>query len=73
MTTPPVQTQARILRTADAARLVGLSESSLEKLRCRGDGPAFIKIGSRAVGYLVTDLDDWLQSRRRRSTSEPSR
>lgn len=59
------------MRTADAARFVGLSESSLEKLRCRGDGPAFIKIGSRAVGYLVDDLDAWIASRRRHSTSEP--
>ncbi|MEX2222777.1 MAG: AlpA family phage regulatory protein [Candidatus Rokuibacteriota bacterium] len=63
----------RIIRTPDAARFVGLSESSLEKLRCRGDGPAFIKIGSRAVGYLVADLDAWLVSRRRSSTSERAR
>jgi len=72
MTTPPTE-RPKILRTADAARLVGLSESSLEKFRCRGDGPAFIRIGSRAVGYLVDDLDAWLTSRRRRSTSEPTR
>lgn len=69
MPTPLVQTPTRILRTPDAARRVGLSESSLEKARCRGDGPAFIKIGSRAVGYLISDLDEWLSSRRRTSTS----
>jgi predicted DNA-binding transcriptional regulator AlpA len=69
MTTPPTQTEIRILKTPDAAKRIGLSESSLEKLRCRGDGPAFVKIGSRAVGYLVEDLDQWLTSRRRTSTS----
>jgi predicted DNA-binding transcriptional regulator AlpA len=73
MNTPPTPTEPRIFRTPDAARRVGLSESSLEKLRCRGDGPAFVKIGSRAVGYLIEDLDAWLVSRRRRSTSEPAR
>jgi predicted DNA-binding transcriptional regulator AlpA len=61
--------EIRILKTPDAAKRIGLSESSLEKLRCRGDGPAFVKIGSRAVGYLVEDLDQWLTSRRRTSTS----
>jgi predicted DNA-binding transcriptional regulator AlpA len=64
MNTPPTQTEPRIFRTPDAARRVGLSESSLEKLRCRGDGPPFVRIGSRAVGYLIEDLDAWLASRR---------
>ena len=69
--TPRTQTDGvRVFRTADAAKRVGLSESSLEKFRLSGDGPPFVRIGSRAVGYLVSDLDEWLASRRRRSSSE---
>jgi predicted DNA-binding transcriptional regulator AlpA len=59
-----------ILLTAEAAEHVKLSASSLEKARVRGDGPPFIRIGSRKVGYLAADLDKWLESRRRTSTSD---
>lgn len=59
-----------ILFTHEAAERVKLSASSLEKLRVRGDGPPFIRIGARKVGYLATDLDRWLESRRRTSTSD---
>jgi predicted DNA-binding transcriptional regulator AlpA len=70
-TAPPIQ--ARVLKTAEAAVYTGRSESGLEKMRCSGTGPPFVKLGSRSVGYLREDLDAWLASRRRSSTSEPGR
>jgi len=39
----------RILRTAAAAEYVGLAPSTLEKMRLRGGGPTFIRIGGRAI------------------------
>jgi predicted DNA-binding transcriptional regulator AlpA len=62
--------QTRVLRTPSAAEYVGLSDSTLEKLRLTGDGPKFVRIGVRAVGYRIEDLDDWLAERIQRSTSE---
>ena len=59
-----------ILRPPQAAKYLGLSESTLAKRRLRGDPPIFLKITSRAVGYLVDDLDTYLAVCRRRSTSE---
>jgi predicted DNA-binding transcriptional regulator AlpA len=59
-----------ILLTREAAEHVKLSASSLEKFRVRGDGPPFIRIGARKVGYLRGDLDRWIEGRRRTSTSE---
>ena len=53
----------------DAATYIGLSASTLNKLRVFGGGPVFLKIGRR-VAYDVADLDAWLQSKRRRSTSD---
>ena len=50
------------LRSAEAARYVGHSESTLAKLRMRSKrehGPAFIKRGG-VVLYRRSDLDDWL-------------
>jgi predicted DNA-binding transcriptional regulator AlpA len=61
---------APILRTPAAARFLGLGESTLEKMRLSGSGPAFVKLGSRAVGYDVEVLRDYLKSRTRRSTSD---
>lgn len=57
------------LRTPKAANYVGLGKSTLEKKRLTGDGPLFYKLG-RAVVYDTADLDAWLASRRRRSTSD---
>lgn len=55
-----------------AAEYVGSSKSTLAKLRLRGGGPAFCRIG-RAIRYRRTDLDEWLLSTSRRSTSDTGR
>lgn len=52
-----------------ASERVGLSVSTLNKLRVFGGGPVFLKLGRR-VAYDVSDLDAWLDSKRRRSTSD---
>lgn len=61
----------RFLRTADAARRIGLSPRTLEALRVRGGGPPYCSPpGRRIVVYSVDDLDTWLTSGRRSSTSD---
>jgi predicted DNA-binding transcriptional regulator AlpA len=57
------------LPVAAAAAHTGLSVSTLNKLRVFGGGPVFLKLGRR-VAYDVADLDAWLASKRRRSTSD---
>ncbi len=59
----------RKLRVPDASKYLGLAESTLNKLRIRGSGPVYAKAG-RAVLYDRADLDAWLTSLKRRSTSE---
>ena len=49
--------------------LGGVSTSTLAKWRLAGTGPAYSKAG-RVVVYNVTDLDGYLASRRRLSTSD---
>ena len=60
----------KVLRTPGAAEYTGLAVSTLEKMRLTGDGPEFIRLSTRAVGYDIEALDRWLESRRRRSTSD---
>ena len=63
-------TPKRILRTAEAAEYVGLSASTLEKKRLIGGGPDFIRLGGRAVGYDIKDLDEWLEAQRTGGVSD---
>ena len=55
------------IRVAEAANYIGLSVSTLNKLRCFGGGPAYLKLG-RCVFYSITDLDAWVAERRRTTT-----
>jgi excisionase family DNA binding protein len=57
------------MKTPEAARYTGLAKSTLEKMRVRGDGCGFIRIG-RAILYDADDLDAWLAAHRRKSTSD---
>lgn len=58
-----------LLTSAQAAEHLGMSESWLTKTRLFGGGPCFLKLG-RSVRYRVPDLDAWLETRSRRSTSD---
>ena len=57
------------VRAPDAALYLELAESTLAKMRVRGDGPVYYKIG-RAVVYAREELDRWLASKRRLNTSQ---
>jgi excisionase family DNA binding protein len=59
----------RVLSVQDAAVHVGLSRQTMAKLRVYGGGPPFLKLGRRVL-YDPSDLDQWLASHRRKSTSE---
>lgn len=63
-----METQPQIMRTNEAARYVGISPSTLSKMRLRGEGPPHAKIGKRIVVYDKDDLAEWLGSMRRLST-----
>jgi predicted DNA-binding transcriptional regulator AlpA len=58
----------RYLRTSEAAHYCGVSASLLNRLRVTGGGPVYRKISSVCV-YHPNDLDDWLDSHKRTSTS----
>ncbi len=58
------------MRPPLAAAYLGISVSTLAKMRLRGDSPVYSKVGPRAVVYLKADLDQYLSQRRRHSTSE---
>ncbi|HEY8596257.1 MAG TPA: helix-turn-helix domain-containing protein [Devosiaceae bacterium] len=69
MTSDVSTSQRPKLRTREAASYTGLAKSTLEKLRVTGGGCPYIRIG-RVVLYDPDDLDRWLASHRRMSTSD---
>jgi predicted DNA-binding transcriptional regulator AlpA len=60
------------LRTPEAAAFLGLSRSTMEKLRLTGGGPRYAKLG-KIVTYAPADLAAWAEARTRTSTSEQAR
>ena len=68
MTSMTAKTFRPKLRTKAAAHYCGSTESTFNKLRLYGGGPAYITIG-RTVVYDPDDLDSWLAANKRKSTS----
>src|ERR1700761_6880741 len=63
---------ARLLRTSEAGRFLGLSGRTLEKHRTFGTGPTYRKIGGRVV-YALDDLRCWADRGAQLSTTDPGR
>lgn len=59
----------KLLNTREAAGRLGLSASTLAKLRLTGAGPRYRKL-MRAVRYAEGDLRRWADDRIRASTSD---
>jgi predicted DNA-binding transcriptional regulator AlpA len=68
MTITPSSSQN--LRVDAAASYLGISVSALAKMRMRGDGPPFVKLGRRVVIYRMSDLAAWLDQRQRLTTAD---
>jgi predicted DNA-binding transcriptional regulator AlpA len=58
-----------LLDQREASALLKLSERTLERLRHAGDGPRYSKLGRRIL-YRQADLETWIASNLRTSTSE---
>ena len=64
-------TECNQLRAPQAAEYLSVSESTLAKLRLRGNGPRYSRpLGTRLIIYSQVDLDAWVEGGKRRSTSE---
>ena len=59
----------RLRSVREAAAYLGISVSTLAKLRLTGKGPRYVKLGRRVL-YDVRDLEAWAASRKRNSTSQ---
>ncbi len=67
MARPAVQ---QLLTPQESADFLSLTRRFLEVRRLRGDGPPYIKISERCVRYRLSDLENWVDDRRRTSTAD---
>lgn len=61
----------RLWSTRDVARYLGLDELTVYRMRQRGDGPVYVKLGSArrsVVRYRMRDVVAWVESHTRTSS-----
>ena len=61
----PVRSMNEALTESDAAARLGLKVATLRAWRHQRRGPAFVRLG-RAIRYLASDLDEFLEANRHR-------
>jgi excisionase family DNA binding protein len=64
--------QNEYLSVIEAAKVVGLGVSTLNKLRLTGGGPEYLKLGRRVL-YPRDGIEAWLRSHRVGSTSDAAK
>lgn len=57
-------TPDRILRIHEVREKTGLSRTTIWRLERKGDFPARVALSAGSVGWLLSDVDGWLQSRK---------
>ena len=60
----------RLLTTKQAAEQLGVSAAYLERDRWAGAKVQFVRLGSRSIRYRQEDINNFVESRLRQSTSE---
>ncbi len=62
-----------IMDVKQASSYLHLSVVQLQVMRRRGEGPPFVRLSGRRIGYLRADIDAWLESRRATKIGEEVR
>ena len=58
--------ERRIVRRVEVSQLTGLARATIYQKVKERSFPAPIRLGARAVGWRLKDIDDWLQDPERR-------
>jgi prophage regulatory protein len=53
----------RVLRLIPTSHKTGLSPSSIYEKMAKGEFPTSIPLGGRRVGWLESELDEWIAAR----------
>jgi prophage regulatory protein len=59
-----------LIRLSEVQRRTGYSKAWLYRLMNQGKFPSSIKIGSRAIAFVESEIDDWINQRIEESRKE---
>lgn len=59
-----------LIRLPDVQRRTGYSKAWIYRLISQGKFPASVKIGTRAIAFVESEIDDWVNQRIAESRKE---
>jgi len=64
----------RILRRSDVIEKTGLSRCTIENMRADKIFPQPVKLGPRSIGWIESEVDEWIRQKieERDSETEPA-
>jgi predicted DNA-binding transcriptional regulator AlpA len=65
-----MESHMQVLSLDQAAFRAGIVRRTLERMLAEGTGPAKVQVSKRRVGILASDLENWLDARRRPAPGE---
>ncbi len=69
-TTREANTIPRLLRPAEVADVLGVSERTLERWRMDGEGPQFISMSRKTIRYSAGAVEDFIDGRLKENTAQ---
>ena len=63
---------SQIIRRKDVEIMIGLSRSTIYKLMSEGTFPKAIQLGQRAVGWRLSEINDWIDERAEKQSQRES-
>jgi predicted DNA-binding transcriptional regulator AlpA len=60
---PGAPSPDRVVTRNEATGILSLSGPTLDRKRRDGSGPRFVRLSERRIGYRLSDLYAWLESR----------
>lgn len=60
-----MESSTQIIRRKELSNQLGISEVSLWRMEKRGELPKRVQISERAVGWLKSDIEAWLESKKK--------
>ncbi|EAP9735420.1 helix-turn-helix transcriptional regulator [Salmonella enterica subsp. enterica serovar Glostrup] len=61
---------ATLIRLLEVQRRTGYSKAWIYRLMSQGKFPSSVKIGSRAIAFVESEVDDWINQRIEESRQE---
>ena len=59
-----------LINERQAASILSLSTRTLQRLRCVGGGPRFLRLSQASIRYRLSDLEAWISARIFSNTSQ---